>query len=121
MTFSDSEVHSIISCAKSCSALKEYKKLKKQYDEQILELNQTSYNLSNHKRGLAVLEEQILHYRKNESKFNDDIAVLKRDLDYKIAVNEALREELAKLKKANENVQITCDTLAYQSKSIDKI
>ena len=121
MAFSDSEVHSIISCAKSCSALKEYEKLKKQYDEQRLELNQTSYNLSNHKRGLAVLEEQILHYRENESKFNDDIAVLKRDLDYKIAVNVALREELEKVTKANENIQITCNTLDHQSKCIDKI
>jgi hypothetical protein len=36
-------------------------------------------------------------------------------------VNEALREELEKLKKANENIQITCNTLDHQSKCIDKI
>jgi hypothetical protein len=121
MAFSDSEVHSNNGCSKSCKALKEYEKLKEQYDEQRLELNQTSYNLSNHKRGLGVLEAQIEHFRANESKFNDDIAVLRRDLDYKIAVNEALREELEKIKKANENIQITCNTLDHQSKCIDKI
>ena len=77
--------------------------------------------MSNHKRGIAGLEKQIEHYRENESKYNDDIVVLKNDLDYKIAVNEALRLELEKLKKMLENVNITVDTLAYQSKSIDKI
>ena len=41
--FSNSEVHSNDSCSKSCKALKEYEKLKEQYDEQRLELNQTSY------------------------------------------------------------------------------
>jgi hypothetical protein len=46
---------------------------------------------------------------------------LRRDLDYKIAVNQALRDEMEKIKKSNDNVKITCDTLAYQSKSIDKI
>ena len=106
---------------KTCKALKDCEKLKDQYDEQLLELNQTNYNLANHKRGLAILEAQLEHYRANESKFNDDIAVLKRDLDYQIAVNEALREELEKVKKANENIQITCNTLDHQSKCIDKI
>lgn len=81
----------------------------------------SNYNLSNHKRGLSILEAQLEHYRANEFKYNDDIAVLKRDLDYKITVNEALREEIEKLKKCNENVKLTCDTLAYQSQSIDKI
>jgi hypothetical protein len=81
----------------------------------------SNYTLSNYKRGLSILETQIEHYRANESKFNDDIVVLNRDLDYKIAVNEELIEELEKLKKANENVQITCDTLAHRSKCIDKI
>jgi hypothetical protein len=58
----------------------------------LLQLNHTNYNLANHKRGLAVLETQLEHYRANESKFNDDIAILKRDLDYQVAVNKALRE-----------------------------
>lgn len=77
--------------------------------------------MSNYKTGLFFLERKIEHFRANESKHNDDIAVLKRDLDYKIAVNEVLGEELEKLKKSNEYVKITCDTLAYQSKSMDKI
>ena len=68
MAFSDSEVHINNACSKTCKALKDYEKLKDQYDEQLLELNQTNYNLANHKRGLVVLEAQLEHYRANESK-----------------------------------------------------
>lgn len=121
MDFSDSEVHPNDSCSKSCKALKECDRLSELLEKQTTEFMDSNYTLSNYKRVLSVLETQIEHFRANQSKFNYDIVVLKRDLDYKIAVNEALREELEKLKKANENVKITCDTLAYQSKSIDKI
>lgn len=94
MAFSDSEVNTIESCSKSCKALKECEKLREHYDNLRTELNHANYNFSNHKRGISILEAQLEHYRANESKYNDDIVVLKRDLEYKIAVNEALRAEL---------------------------
>ena len=121
MAFSYSQVHYNDSCYKSCKALKECERLRELLEKQATELMDSNYSLPNHKRGMSVLETQLEHYRATESKYNDDIAILKRDLDYKIAVNEAIREELEKLKKANENVQITCDTLAYQSEEINKI
>jgi hypothetical protein len=121
MAFSDTEVHIDNACSKTCKALKEYENLKTQYDAQMLELHHTNYNLANHKRGLGVVETQLEHYRANESKFNDDIAVLKRDLDFQVAVNIALREEIEKVKKASEKIQITNQTLDHQSKSINKI
>ena len=36
-------------------------------------------------------------------------------------MNNALREELEKVKKANDNVKITVDTLAYASEGMNKI
>ena len=59
MALSDSEVQINHACSKTCKALKDYEKLKDQYDAQLLDLNQTNYNLSNHKRGLVVLEAQL--------------------------------------------------------------
>ncbi|GKB95470.1 hypothetical protein Tco_0981607 [Tanacetum coccineum] len=103
MAFSDSEVLSAKSCSKTCTALKEYEALKKHYDEQRIELNQTNYNLSNHKRGLAILEEQIVHYKNNESIFAEDIAVLKRDLSLKNAEINLLKAELDRITKAKDN------------------
>ena len=48
------------------------------YNERI-ELNNGNYSISNHKRGISVLEAQLEHYRENESKHNDDIDALKGD------------------------------------------
>jgi hypothetical protein len=121
MAFPDSEVHTDNACSKTCKALKELNSLQKQYDELMLELHHTNHNLANHKRGLGVLEKQIVHYRANESKFSDDLAVLRGELDFKIQVNEALKVEIEKVKKAIENIQITNQTLDHQSKSISKI
>ena len=121
MAFSDSEVYTDNACSKNCKAAKELEISKTKYDELMLDLHHTNYNLANHKRGLGVLEKQIEHYRANESKFSDDIAVLKIDLDFYVEVNKAPREEIEKVKKASENIQITKKTLDHQSKSIRKI
>ena len=62
MAFSDSEVNFIIKCTESCSAFKAYEDLKKRFDDQLEQLYDALANLANHKRGLAVLEKQILHF-----------------------------------------------------------
>ena len=98
MAFSDSEVYTDNACSKNCKAAKELEVSKTQYDALMLDLHHTNYNLANHKRGLGVLEKQIEHYRANESKFSDDIAVLKRDLDFYVEVN-ILGKRLKKLKR----------------------
>ena len=121
MAHSDSEVQSFECSSKSCRAARECERLNELFENQRTELFAANYNLSNHKRGMSVLEKQLEHYRENETKFNDDMIILRRELDHKIAVNEALKEELEKLRKKNENVNLSVDTLYYQSKAIDKI
>ena len=80
MAFSDFKVYTDNACSKSCVALKSYESLKKHYDDLRIELNQTEFNLANYKRGLAVVEEQLVFYKKNEIVFTEDIVVLKRDI-----------------------------------------
>ena len=98
MAFSDSEIY-VNGCSKSCSTLKELKELKAKYDSQRVELNETYYNLQNHKRGLVVVEEQLVFYRQNEAVFTDDIAGLRRDLENKNIIISVLKEDLAKKRK----------------------
>ncbi|GJR87321.1 hypothetical protein Tco_0211332 [Tanacetum coccineum] len=61
MTLSDSEA---TTCSKSC--LKNYKNLKKQYDDLRIELNQSEFNLANYKRGLTYVEERLIERLKKE-------------------------------------------------------
>ena len=121
MALSDSEVQNFENCSKTCRATRECERLNELCESQRTELFAANYTVSNLRRGISVLEKQLEHYRENESKFSDDMIVIKRELDHKIAVNEALKEEVERLKKVNENVNLSVDTLFYQSKSIEKI
>ncbi|GKD16809.1 hypothetical protein Tco_1205967 [Tanacetum coccineum] len=97
MAFSDFEVYNDKTCSKTY--LKNYETLKKQCDDLIVKLNQTEFILATYKRGLAIVEEQLITYRKNEVLFSEKVAVLKREVackDYEINV---LKSEFEKVKK----------------------
>ncbi|GJS02301.1 ribonuclease H-like domain-containing protein [Tanacetum coccineum] len=61
MAFSDSEV----SCSKSC--LLNYETLKKQYDDLLVKLDDTAFKASTYKRGLSILEAQVVKYKESYS------------------------------------------------------
>ncbi|GJY11994.1 retrovirus-related pol polyprotein from transposon TNT 1-94, partial [Tanacetum coccineum] len=85
MAFSDSEVYNEKTCSKTC--LKNYETRKKQCDDLIVKLNQIEFTTATYKRGLTIVKEQIITYRKNEVLFSEEVAVLKREVackDYKI-------------------------------------
>ncbi|GJY04617.1 hypothetical protein Tco_0370557 [Tanacetum coccineum] len=53
------------------------------------ELNQTKFTAATYKRGLVIIEEQLITYRNNEVLFSEEVAVLKREVackDYEINV-----------------------------------
>ncbi|GJT26083.1 ribonuclease H-like domain-containing protein [Tanacetum coccineum] len=67
MAFSDSEIHNDKTCSKTC--LKSFETLKTQLDDLRIEFNKSEFNLTNYKRGLASVEEQLVFYKKNEPEF----------------------------------------------------
>ncbi|GJS81937.1 hypothetical protein Tco_0748478 [Tanacetum coccineum] len=78
MAFSDSEVYTDKTCSKTC--LKNYETLKKQCDDLIVKLNQAKFIAATYKRGLAIVEAQLITYRKNDVLFSEEVAVLKREV-----------------------------------------
>ncbi|GKB80048.1 putative ribonuclease H-like domain-containing protein [Tanacetum coccineum] len=100
MTFSDSEVTNDKSCSKSC--LKNYEALKKQYDDLLVKLDDISFKASTYKRGLSILEGQILKYKESEVLFFEEIALLKRSIGHKEYQMGLLRTELEKVKEEKE-------------------
>ncbi|GKE34800.1 ribonuclease H-like domain-containing protein, partial [Tanacetum coccineum] len=92
MAFSDSEVHKDKTCSNTC--LKSFKTLKTQYDNLRVEFNKSEFDLATYKRGLALVEEQLVFYKKTE---------------------------IEKLKKEKESNQIKIDNFENASKSLDKL
>ncbi|GJZ14627.1 hypothetical protein Tco_0550304 [Tanacetum coccineum] len=92
-----------------------------------LDTESASFKASTYKRGLSILEEQIIKYKESEVLFSEEIALLKRSVGHKEYLMGLLRTELEKEeeepKKARENnecsnhVKIGCqmmkDDVAY--------
>ncbi|GJV14621.1 MAK10-like protein [Tanacetum coccineum] len=64
MAFTDSEVSNDKSCSKSC--LQNYEALKKQYDDLLVKLDDTGFKAATYKRGLSILEAQVVKYKDSE-------------------------------------------------------
>ncbi|GJR57246.1 hypothetical protein Tco_1499408 [Tanacetum coccineum] len=79
MAFLDSEVYTDKTC------LKNYKTLKKQYDDLLAKLHQTEFKATTYKRGLDTIEVQLVTYRKNEVLFEFQRVKQEKDsIDFKI-------------------------------------
>ncbi|GKB38036.1 hypothetical protein Tco_0882978 [Tanacetum coccineum] len=72
-------------------------------------------------RGLASVEEQLVHYRKNESLLNENIAVLKRDILIKDSEIAVLKSKLEKISKEKDDIEIKLKKFENASQSLDKL
>ncbi|GJW44642.1 ribonuclease H-like domain-containing protein [Tanacetum coccineum] len=119
MAFSDSEVTNDKSCSKSC--LKNYEALKKQYDDLLVKLDDTGFKASTYKRGLSILEGQIIKYKESEVLFSEEIALLKRSVGHKEYQMGLLRTELEKVKEEKEGFEFKITKFEKSAKDLDQL
>ncbi|GJU18369.1 hypothetical protein Tco_1146335 [Tanacetum coccineum] len=119
MALSDSKVNNDKSCSKSC--LKNYEDLKKQYDDLLVKLDDTGFKASTYKRGLSILEGQILKYKEHEVLFSKEIALLKRSVGHKEYLMGLLRTELEKVKEEKEGFEFKIAKFEKSAKDLDQL
>ncbi|GJV38371.1 hypothetical protein Tco_1410848 [Tanacetum coccineum] len=119
MAFSDSKVTNDKSCSKSC--LKNYEALKKQYDYLLVKLDDTGFKASTYKRGLSILEGQILKYKEHEVLFSEEIALLKRSVGHKEYQMGLLRTKLEKVKEEKEGFEFKIAKFEKSAKDLDQL
>ncbi|GJS73152.1 putative ribonuclease H-like domain-containing protein [Tanacetum coccineum] len=119
MAFSYSKVTNDKSCSKSC--LKNYEALKKQYDDLLVKLDDTGFKASTYKRGLSILEGQIIKYKESEVLFSEEIALLKRSVGHKEYLMGLLRTELEKVKEEKEGFEFKIAKFEKSSKDLDQL
>ncbi|GJT90978.1 putative ribonuclease H-like domain-containing protein [Tanacetum coccineum] len=113
MAFTDSEVSNDKSC------LQNYEALKKQYDDLLVKLDDTGFKAATYKRGLSILEAQVVKYKESEVLFSEEIALLKRSVGHKEYLmgllvkeeKEGFEFKLAKFEKSSKDLD---DLLASQ-------
>nr|GEV53229.1 putative ribonuclease H-like domain-containing protein [Tanacetum cinerariifolium] len=119
LAIDDSEVYNHKSCSKTC--LKNFQTLKKQCDDLIVKLNETEFQAATYKRGLAIVEDQLVSFRKNEVLFSEEIVVLKREVgckDYEIGV---LKTKYEKVKQEKEGIDFKIVKFDKSLKSLGEL
>ncbi|GJT50334.1 hypothetical protein Tco_0976491 [Tanacetum coccineum] len=119
IAFTDSEVSNDKSCSKSC--LQNYEALKKQYDDLLVKLDDTGFKASTYKRGLSILEGQIIKYKESEVLFSEEIALLKRSVGHKEYLMGLLKTELEKVKEEKEGFEFKIAKFEKSSKDLDQL
>ncbi|GJV04828.1 putative ribonuclease H-like domain-containing protein [Tanacetum coccineum] len=77
--------------------LQNYEALKKQYDDLLVKLDDTAFKASTYKRGLSILEAQVVKYKESEVLFSEEIALLKRSVGHKDYLMGLVKTELEKV------------------------
>ncbi|GJT93490.1 ribonuclease H-like domain-containing protein [Tanacetum coccineum] len=119
MAFSDSEVQNNKTCSKNCHKI--FEDLKSRYDKLRIELNKSESDLYSYKKGLALIEEQLVFYKKNEGMLCDQIVVLKSDASFNESDINAFKKQVQRLKKEKEDNQFKNDNFENASKSLDQL
>ncbi|GJX63632.1 putative ribonuclease H-like domain-containing protein [Tanacetum coccineum] len=119
MAFTDSEVSNDKTCSKTC--LQNYEALKKQYDDLLVKLDDTAFKASTYKRGLSILEAQVVKYKESEVLFSEEIALLKRSVGHKDYLMGLVKTELEKVKEEKEGVEFKLAKFEKSSKDLDDL
>ncbi|GJV26575.1 putative ribonuclease H-like domain-containing protein [Tanacetum coccineum] len=119
MAFTDSEVSNDKSCSKSC--LQNYEALKKQYDDLLVKLDDTGFKAATYKRGLSILEAQVVKYKESKVLFSEEIALLKRSVGHKEYLMGLLKTELEKVKEEKEGFEFKIAKFEKSSKDLDQL
>ncbi|GJX91164.1 hypothetical protein Tco_0344490 [Tanacetum coccineum] len=119
MAFTDSEVSNDKSCSKSC--LQNYEALKKQYDDLIVKLDDTGFKAATYKRGLSILEAQVVKYKESEVLFSEKIALLKRSVGHKEYLMGLVKTKLEKVKEEKGGFEFKLAKFEKSSKDLDDL
>ncbi|GKE21070.1 hypothetical protein Tco_1432582 [Tanacetum coccineum] len=113
---SDSEVDS---CSKSC--VKAYATLKEQYDSLSSDYKKSQFNLVSYKAGLQSVEDRLVHYKKNETVFEESINVLKLEVRLRDNVLDEYKMKWEKAEKERDQLKQILEKFQNSSKSLNDL
>ncbi|GKC25631.1 ribonuclease H-like domain-containing protein [Tanacetum coccineum] len=117
-TSSNSEVYTDLNC--SSSFLEIVKILKEQNEQLLKDLRTSKINAITYKTGLESVEARFLVYKKNDSIYEEDIKVLKREIHLReVAITET-RRNLELAQKQKDEIQLIVENFENLSKNLSK-
>ncbi|GJU38672.1 ribonuclease H-like domain-containing protein [Tanacetum coccineum] len=92
-----------------------------EYDDLLVKLDDTGFKASTYKRGLSILEGQVVKYKEHEVLFSEEIALLKRSVGHKDYQMGLLRTELEKVKLEKEGFEFKIAKFEKSAKDLDQL
>ncbi|GKA21198.1 ribonuclease H-like domain-containing protein [Tanacetum coccineum] len=114
----NSEVSNNSNCFSSC--LECVKDLKEQNEQLVKDLRTARKSVVSYKTGLESVEDRLLVFKKNESVYEEDIKLLKREIYLRDLDIVELKRKLELAIKEKDEVQLTVKKFKNSSKSLSK-
>ncbi|GJW19377.1 hypothetical protein Tco_0026813 [Tanacetum coccineum] len=118
-TSSNYEVSTDSNC--SSSYLENIKILKEQNEQLLKDLRTSKLNAITYKISLESVEARLLVYKKNESVYEEDIKVLKREIHLRDVAITELRRKLELAQKQKNVIQLIVENFKNSSNSLSKL
>nr|GEU66524.1 hypothetical protein [Tanacetum cinerariifolium] len=116
---SNSEVSNGSNCLSSC--LENIKILKEQNEQLLKDLRTSKIQAITYKTGLEFVEARLLVYFKNESVYEKDIKILKREIYLREVAITELRRKLELDEKQKDKIQLIVENFENSSKNLSKL
>ncbi|GJZ11883.1 ribonuclease H-like domain-containing protein [Tanacetum coccineum] len=115
----NSEVSNDSNCCSSC--LECVKDLKEQNEQLVKDLRTARISVVSYKTGLESVEARLLVFKKNESVYEEDIKLLKREIYLRDLDITELKRKLELATKEKDEVQLTVQKFENSSKNLSKL
>nr|GFA00912.1 hypothetical protein [Tanacetum cinerariifolium] len=116
---SSSSDNEVASCFKSCT--KAYTTLQSYYDKLTNDLRKSQFDVLSYKTGLESVEARLLVYQQNETVFEEDIKLLKLDVELRDNALVALRQKFKKTEQERDELKLKLEKFQTSSKNLSQL
>nr|GEZ73218.1 hypothetical protein [Tanacetum cinerariifolium] len=116
---SSSSDNEVASCSKACT--KAYATLQSHYDKLTNDFRKSQFDVLSYKTGLESVEVGLLVYQQNETVFEEDIKLLKLDVELRDNALVALRKKFEKAEQKRDELRLKLEKFQTSSKNLSQL
>nr|GEW90766.1 uncharacterized mitochondrial protein AtMg00810-like [Tanacetum cinerariifolium] len=116
---SSSSNNEVQSCSKACS--KEYEQLHSQYDKLTNEFHKSRIDVLSYQAGLESVEAKLVVYKQNELILQENINMLKNEVEARDSVLFTLKQKLNQAEKEKDDLKLKFDKFQTSSQSLTEL
>nr|GEW41951.1 hypothetical protein [Tanacetum cinerariifolium] len=116
---SSSSDNEVASCSKACT--KAYATLQSHYDKLTNDLRKSQFDVLSYKTGLEYVEARLLVYQQNETIFEEDIKLLKLDVELRDNDLVELRKKFETAEQERDELKLKLNKFPTSSKNLSQL